>query len=414
MDFKSDLLSFLKERGFLYQCSSYERLDDILSNQKIKAYIGFDCTGYSLHVGSLLQILLLKYLQKYGHTPVVLLGGGTTIVGDPSGKDKSRQILSMEEIHKNTIGIRKTLESFFSFEGKNAAVLLNNADWLCNINYLDFLREFGSSFTINRMMSFDSVKARLEREQPLTFLEFNYLLLQAVDFHHLYNKYGVTLQMGGSDQWGNIINGIELVRRTFNQEVFGLTSILVTRSDGEKMGKSLSGAVWINADMFSTWDFYQYFRNVTDIDVFNYLKLFTEIPITEIDKLSKLQGKDINDAKKILAFEVTKLCHGEKEAFNNQNIAMNTFEKGETDSNLPSFFISENELNTGILLVSYLSKISVTSSNSEGRKLIQNGGVKINGTLCSDINHMINKTSLLNGIIKISIGKKKHVLLKAL
>lgn len=412
MNFKSDFLNLLQERGFIHQCSSFEGLDEKLSTEKVKAYIGFDCTATSLHVGGLIQILLLRYLQKFGHTPVALLGGGTTLVGDPTGKDETRKMLTLEDINKNTVGIRSVLEKFLNFEGENAAEIKNNAEWLCEFNYLEFLRDFGTSFTVNRMLSFDSVKLRLDRENPMTFLEFNYMLLQAVDFYYLNKNYGVSLQMGGSDQWGNIINGVELVRRRSQKEVFGLTSPLVTRADGTKMGKSLSGAVWLDGSMFSPWDFYQYFRNTDDLDVIKYLKLFTEIPMSEIEVLSKLQGKEINEAKKILAFEITKLCHGLEEAEKCQNIAINTFEKGSIDDNLPTFFVEEKEIEAGLPLINFLVTLGLTNSNGEGRKLIQNNGIKINEVAVSDAHYVITKKDISNDIIKVSMGKKKHILVK--
>ncbi len=412
MDFKSDFLNTLQERGFIHQCSSFEVLDELLSQEKVKGYIGFDCTATSLHVGSLIQILLLRYLQKFGHTPVALLGGGTTIIGDPSGRDESRKMLSMEGINTNMLGIKSVLAKFLTFDGENPAQIVNNAEWLCKFNYLEFLRDFGTSFTINRMLAFDSVKLRLERENPMTFLEFNYMLLQAVDFYYLNKSYGVSLQMGGSDQWGNIINGVELVRRISQKEVFALTTPLVTKSDGTKMGKTANGAIWLDEDHLSTWEFYQYFRNVDDLDVIKYLKLFTELPMSHIVELAKLKGKDINEAKKILAFEITKLCHGIKEAELNQNTAINTFEKGNLDDNLPTFFVEESKLSTGISLVGYLVELGLTSSNSEGKKLIQNLGIKINNIPVSDIGYNLSKNNISKNIIKISLGKKKHILVK--
>lgn len=410
MDFKSDFLNLLQERGFIHQCSNLEGLDAIMSQEKIKGYIGFDCTATSLHVGGLIQILLLKYLQKFGHTPVGLLGGGTTLVGDPTGKDETRKMLSNEDINNNMAGIKSVLEKFLNFDGKNPAQIVNNAEWLCEFNYLDFLRDFGTNFTINRMLTFDSVKLRLERENPMTFLEFNYMLLQAVDFYYLNKNHGVSLQMGGSDQWGNIINGVEIIRRKSQKEAFALTSGLVTKSDGTKMGKSVNGAVWLDDTMFSTWDFYQYFRNTDDLDVIKYLKLFTELPIAEIEVLSKLQGQDINEAKKILAFEITKLCHGEESAILNQNLAVNTFEKGTLDPNLPKFFARETELSAGFPLVGFLVTLGFTTSNGEGRKLIQNMGIKINDSTVTDITYIITKKDIVDNVIKISMGKKKHIL----
>ncbi|MCL2566609.1 MAG: tyrosine--tRNA ligase [Alphaproteobacteria bacterium] len=412
MNFKSDFLNLLNERGFIHQCSNFEELDKKLANSKIKAYIGFDATANSLHVGSLIQILMLRHLQKCGHTPIALLGGGTTLIGDPSGRDESRKMLSIEDINNNALGIRKVFTKFLSFEGSNAAQLLNNADWLCKFNYLEFLRDFGTNFTINRMLSFDSVKLRLQKENPMTFLEFNYMLLQGVDFYYLNKNHDITLQMGGSDQWGNIINGVELTRRMAQKEVFALTSPLLTKSDGSKMGKTAGGAVWLDNDLFSSWDFYQYFRNTDDADVIKFLKLFTEIDMAEIAKLEKLQGQEINEAKKILAFEITKLVHGEESAIANQTTAVNTFEKGVISDSLPTFFVEETQLNGGIPLINLLVSLSFTTSNGEGRKLILNGGIKLNDAAIADIAYQVSKKDLENGIIKISMGKKKHILVK--
>ncbi len=412
MQFKSDFLAFLNERGFLHQCSSYENLDDIMSKEKITAYIGFDCTANSLHVGSLMQILLLKYLQKFGHTPIALLGAGTTMIGDPSGRDESRKMLTVEQINENMLGIKAVLERFISFDGSNAGLLLNNADWLSKFSYLEFLRDFGVHFTVNRMLSFDSVKLRLEKENPMTFLEFNYMLLQAVDYLHLNQNHNVKLQLGGSDQWGNIINGVELIRRKDAKEVFALTTNLLTKSDGSKMGKTASGAVWLTPSMFSVWDFYQYFRNVDDLDVIKYLKIFTEIPMAEIGKLATLQGKELNEAKKLLAFEITKLCHGELEAKSAEELAINTFEKGIVDANLPTFFITSAELNDGLNIVDALIKFGLTASKGETRKLILNAGVKLNDAPVVDSNYSLSKVDIKDDVIKLSLGKKKHILLK--
>ncbi|UQY80406.1 Tyrosine--tRNA ligase 1 [Candidatus Hepatincola sp. Av] len=410
--FQSDFLNFLQERGLLYQCSSFEKLDNLLHTEKITAYIGFDCTAPSLHVGSLIQILLLKYLQKFGHSPIVLLGGGTTLVGDPSGKDDTRKLITTDNINNNLAGIKNTLSQFISFEGSNSAKILNNAKWLTKFNYLDFLREYGKDFTINRMLTFDSVKSRLDRESSFTFLEFNYMLLQAVDFYYLYKHYNVKLQLGGSDQWGNIINGVEIIRRKAHEEAFGLTSPLLTKADGTKMGKTATGAVWLNKDLFSVNDFYQFFRNTHDDDVIQYLKMFTEIPLTEIKKLSKLQGNEINEAKKILAFKLTELCHGLEAAKQAEKLAINVFEKKELDTNLPTYYVTKKQLLNGLPLVQFLVEIKVLSSNSEGRKLIQNNGLSINTEKCTDIHIKITNQDLQKEVIQISIGKKQHILIK--
>jgi tyrosyl-tRNA synthetase len=414
MKFKSDFLNTLSERGFLNQCSSFENLDNVMLNSKIKAYIGFDCTAKSLHIGSLIQIFILKYLQQFGHTPVILLGGGTTMVGDPTGKDESRKILTLEDINDNLLGIKSVLEKFVSFESENKAIMLNNYDWLSSFNYLDFLRGYGKEFTINRMLAFDSVKTRLQREQPLTFLEFNYMLLQAVDFLHLYKHHNTTLQMGGSDQWGNIINGVELIRRIEQKEVFGLTTPLLTKADGSKMGKTANGAVWLSANMFSPWDFYQYFRNVDDLDVIKFLKLFTYLPLNEIEKLALLKDREINEAKKILAFEITKIVHGEIEAQKSVNLAINTFENKELDANLPTYTIQYSNLSNGVSLVQVLTSLGLFESNSQGKKLIQNNAIKVNDISIVDINFKLSLADVKNDIIKISLSKKNHILLKVI
>ncbi len=411
-NFKSNFLNTLSERGFLNQCSNYDGLDNLLHNKKIKAYIGFDCTANSLHIGSLIQIFILKYLQDFGHTPVILLGGGTTLIGDPSGKDEARKMLSTEDINNNLLGIKSVLEKFVSFSVNNKAIMLNNIDWLAKFNYLDFLRDYGKEFTINRMLSFDSVKLRLQREQPLTFLEFNYMLLQAVDYLYLHKNYDVQLQMGGSDQWGNIINGVELIRRVSQGEVYGLTTPLLTKSDGTKMGKTANGAVWLSENMFSSWDFYQFFRNVDDLDVIKFLKLFTTLPLSQINDLAKLKDKEINEAKKILAFEITSIVHSQKSALECQNLAINTFENKTLDSNLPTYFVDEAQLNEGIILANYLTSIGLSSSNSNAKKLIQNNGIKVNDDAIADINYKLFKANIKNDCIKISLGKKNHILVK--
>ncbi|MGV3278486.1 tyrosine--tRNA ligase [Rickettsiales bacterium LUAb2] len=415
---KSKLLHELNERGFIYQASNLESLDNLLNTKKIKAYIGFDCTANSLHVGSLLQIMLFKHLQLHGHTPVVLLGGGTSLVGDPSGKDASRKMLTKEDIEFNKQGIKAVLSKFIDFDDNstNSAILLDNASWLTEFNYLDFLRSYGTQFTINRMLTFDSVKLRLEREQPLTFLEFNYMLLQAVDFLYLYKNHDVVLQLGGSDQWGNIINGVELIRRNCSKEAFALTSPLLTTSTGAKMGKSENGAVWLSSDKISTWEYYQFWRNVTDLDVIKFLKLYTFLPLNEINELAKLQGQELNTAKKILAFEATKLCFGEQEALAAANIAITTFEQKSLSEDLPTINLNKQELtkDSGVLLVDFLAINNIVKSKSEARKLIQNKGLRINDIIIEDINILLNEQNVnsSNQAIKLSIGKKSHYLIK--
>lgn len=407
-NFKSDFLAFLNERGLLHQCSSLENLDQHLASGSRRAYIGFDCTASSLHVGSLLPILLLKYLQDFGHQPVILLGGGTTLVGDPSGKDTMRQMLDNNTIADNLTGIQNLILKFLNQE-HNPPIILNNAQWLIQFNYLEFLRDYGTQFTINRMLTFDSVKLRLDRENPLSFLEFNYMLLQAVDFAHLYKTYNVTIQMGGSDQWGNIINGVELIRRKMQASTYALTAPLILKSDGSKMGKSADGAIWMESNLLSPWDFYQYFRNVDDKDVIYYLKIYTTLPINEINKLAQLKGSELNEAKKILAFEVTKICHGLEIANKQQELAHSIFVDKIDDADLPTFKILPSQYtNDEIGLTQILLDIQQINSKSEGRKLIQNKGIKINNIPVDDINYSIKINQLIIDPLKISIGKKKH------
>ena len=423
MNFKSDFLREFYQRGFFAQATHTESLDEALCNEKITAYIGFDCTAKSLHAGSLIQIMILRLLQKHGHKPIILLGGGTTKIGDPSGKDEARQVLSENKIAENLSGIKKTLEKFITFGGGAAnAILVNNDDWLKQLNYIDFLRDVGRHFSINRMLTFDSVKLRLEREQPLSFLEFNYMILQAYDFYELNQKYNCRLQIGGSDQWGNIVNGVELTRRIAaanndkNQlrEVFGLTSPLLTTSDGKKMGKTADGAVWLDESMLSVFDYFQYFRNTHDSDVGKFLCLFTDLPLEEINVLvggsgSPFEGgtsgrvsdamgvNSINKAKEILAFEATKICHGEKAA----NEALQKAREIFVSKNSAAF---ENvEAQIGKKLAEFIKEIGACSSNSEAKKLIEGKGVKINGELILDTNHQFNKT----GEFDLSVGKKK-------
>ncbi len=406
MNFKSKFLQEFQERGFLAQATHANELDDILNGQKITAYIGFDCTAKSLHVGSLIQIMILRLLQKHGHKPLVLLGGGTTKIGDPSGKDEARNILSEEKITENLGGIKKTLEQFISFEGLSAAVLVNNNDWLKDLNYIDFLRDFGKHFSVNRMLSFDSVKLRLEREQPLSFLEFNYMILQAYDFYELNLKHGCRLQIGGSDQWGNIVNGVELTRRVAaanddknkSREVFGLTSPLLTTADGKKMGKTADGAVWLDADMLSPFDYFQYFRNSHDADVIKFLKLFTDLEIAEIKNLENLKDQEINKAKEILAFEATKICHGEKIAAEVLQKAREIF----LNKNANAFEAKEIK-GVGKKLIEIIKEIGAVESNGEAKRLIEGRAVKINGEAVLDVNLVIEKV----GDFELAVGKKK-------
>ncbi len=414
--YKSDFLNLCEERGYIHQITDSERLDDILkSSSPVSAYIGFDCTAKSLHVGSLIQIMILKWYQECGHKPIVLMGGGTTKVGDPSGKDEARKILSEQDILDNMNGIKQVFQRFINFDsGSNKALMVNNDDWLKDINYISFLRDYGKHFSVNRMLSFDSVKLRLEREQNLSFLEFNYMILQAYDFVELFSKYGCKLQIGGSDQWGNIVNGIELGRRVKEAELFGLTTPLLTTSSGAKMGKTASGAIWLNQDMLSAYDYWQFWRNTEDADVGKFLRLFTTLPISEIEKLEKLGGAEINEAKKILANEATKLCHGEDAAKSAYETALKTFEQGISGDDLPKIEIPEDELQSGIPAYSIFHKAGLASSNGEARKLIRGNGAKVNDNPITDENLLINSSFIANdGYIKLSAGKKRHVLIKS-
>lgn len=410
-EYKSDLIRVLSERGFINQCTDIETLDDKASKEVITAYIGFDCTATSLHIGSLLPIMVLRWMQKTGHKPVVLMGGGTTKVGDPSGKDATRPVMTDEFIANNMAGIKTVFDKYLTFgDGKTDAMMVNNDDWLKELSYLDFLRDYGRHFTINRMMTFDSVKLRLDREQPLTFLEFNYMILQAYDFMELNRRHGLTLQMGGSDQWGNIINGVELTRRVSGNEVYGLTVPLLTTSNGQKMGKTANGAVWLNDDMLSAYDFWQFWRNTSDADVGRFLRLFTELPLDEIAKLEALEGQELNEAKKILAHEVTKLCRGEAAALNAAETARRTFEEGALGKDLPTF---EIELGDGIPAFDAMRRVELAKSGGEARRAIKGGGARLNDEPINDENILITAAHANeDGLIKLSFGKKRHALIK--
>lgn len=400
---KSDFLTEFKERGFFAQATHENELDEILATKKITAYIGFDCTATSLHVGSLIQIMILRLLQKHGHKPLILLGGGTTKIGDPTGKDEARKVLSEEQIQENLSGIKKTLEKFVSFEGENKAEIVNNDDWLKNLNYLEFLSNVGRHFSINRMLTFDSVKTRLEREQPLSFLEFNYMILQAYDFYYLNKEKNCILQIGGSDQWGNIVNGVELTRRLDikNKESFGLTSPLLTTADGKKMGKTADGAVWLDETMLSPFDYFQYFRNVDDRDVIRFLKLFTDLSLEQISEFEKLEGQEINKAKEILAFEATKICHGIDEANNALTKAKEIFIAKNTESfEEKEVFLNEDGNKK---LTEIIREIGASESNSQSKKLIEGKAVKINDEVILDINRSFSSVQSFN----LAVGKKK-------
>ena len=408
----NNFVNELQTREFIYQSTNLVDLKKSIESNKIKAYIGFDCTAKSLHVGSLIQIMMLRWLQKFGHQPIILLGGGTTKIGDPSGKDEARKVLGFNDIEENKNSIKKVFAKFLNFNSDNKAIILDNDEWLKDINYIDFLRDFGKYFSINRMINFESVKLRLDREQSLSFLEFNYMLLQAFDFYHLYNKEQCVLQMGGSDQWGNIVNGVELIRKKLGKEAFGLTSPLLTTSSGAKMGKTASGAVWLNEDMLSPYEYWQFWRNTEDADVIKFLKLFTELPLKYINELSKLSGKEINDAKIILADEATKLCHGIEAANSAKSTSKQTFEDNNIDNNLPKYEVSSIEIKNGMTLFKLLVSCNLAASNSAARKLIQGNGIRINNNVVSDINYIINQDDFDDKNLKLSVGKKKHMLVK--
>tara|TARA_B100000609_G_scaffold188255_1_gene174294 strand:- start:504 stop:1724 length:1221 start_codon:yes stop_codon:yes gene_type:complete len=404
----------MSERNFIHQVTDWTSLDTLLSQKNVVAYIGFDCTADSLHVGSLVQIMMLRYFQKCGHRPIVLMGGGTTKVGDPSGKDDARQLLSDNEIEKNKQGIKAVFEKYLTFgAGPSDAIMCDNDEWLSGLEYVQFLRDYGRHFSVNRMLSFDSVKLRLDREQPLSFLEFNYMILQAYDFLELSRRFDCSLQMGGSDQWGNIVNGVELTRRVDQKSVFGLTTPLVTTASGAKMGKSAQGAIWLNSDRLSPYDFWQYWRNTEDEDVDRFLKLFTELPLDEIARLSALKGNELNEAKKILAHEVTQLCHGRDAANSVAESARKTFEEGSVGQDLPFIIINKNDLEDGVWVIDAMRKLALIQSNGEGRRLIANGGVRVNDTVINDPEKQLNVSDIsISGMIKLSAGKKRHALVK--
>jgi len=412
--YKSDIINTLVDRGFLHQCTDIEALDRKASEGMLTGYIGFDCTADSLHVGSLVQIMMLRHFQKAGHKPIVLMGGGTTKLGDPSFKDESRPMLSEEKIASNISGIQQVFSKFLDFgEDGNQAIMVNNDDWLSKLNYIDFLREYGVHFTVNRMMSFESVKLRLDREQPLTFLEFNYMILQGYDFLELFRRHNCTVQLSGADQWGNVINGIELGRRVDQAELYGFTSPLITTSTGEKMGKSIGGAVWLNAERLSAYDYWQFWRNTGDADVICFLKLFTDLPLAEIAKLESLEGAELNQAKVLLANEATTLAHGAEAAAEAEATAKRTFEQGGAGDNLPTVEISGQELENGVSLINLLREAGLSSSNGDARRLIKGGGAKINDEKAADENVMVSNTDLNDdGVIKLSAGKKRHAIVR--
>ena len=408
---KSEFMRVMMERGFLADCTDYQALDEALLKGTLPGYIGFDATAKSLHVGSLIQIMMLRWLQKCGGKPIVLMGGGTTKVGDPSFRADERPLLSPAQIDDNIEGIRKVFTSYVTFgDGESDALMLNNAEWLDGLNYLDFLRDIGRHFSINRMLSFESVKSRLDREQSLSFLEFNYMILQAYDFLELNRRYGCLLQMGGSDQWGNIINGIDLTRRVLDTQIFGLTSHLLTTSDGKKMGKSQSGAVWLNAEMFSPYEFWQYWRNTTDADVGRFLKLYTELSVEECERLGALEGSEINAAKVILANEVTTLCHGAEAAAAAEATARDVFEKGGLGDELPTFAVTNAELADGVSVSSLFVRAGLAKSGKDAKRLIAEGGARLNDDPVSEAGQMITAQDLVEPI-KLTAGRKRHALI---
>ncbi len=410
MSFKSGFLNEINERGFIYQHIDIKDLDNLMSKNKISGYIGFDITSDSLHVGSLIQLMLLYWLDFYGHQSIALVGGGTTLIGDPSGKDQTRKILSKKEIDRNISNIERTFSRFINLQ-KNS-LIINNYNWLSDLNYIDFLREFGSRITLNKMLTFDSVKSRLDREQPLTILEFNYMLLQAYDFYYLNKNHNCVLQMGGSDQWGNILSGVDLIRKINKKEAFGITSPLITNSDGSKMGKTADGAVWLNKEKISNLDFFQFWRNVNDQDVSRFLYLFTKLPLDEIKKLSLLKNQEINEAKKILAYEVTKIIRGTEEANEALEIADNTFSSKIVDQRLPNISHNETDIkNNSFTILDAIEKLKLANSRSEVKRLIKSDGIKVNDKLYKNNDLSLSEYSALKEI-KIAVGKKKIGILK--
>ena len=409
----SDFLHDATARGFVHQCTDTEGLEAALNADIVTAYIGFDCTADSLHVGSLVQIILLRLLQRHGHRPLVLMGGGTTRIGDPSGKDESRQLLTDETIRENMAGIRRVFSPFLTFgHDHTGALLANNADWLDALGYIPLLRDVGVHFTINRMLGFDSVKLRLDREQPLTFLEFNYMILQSYDFRELFRRHGVTLQMGGSDQWGNIVSGVDLVRRTEGKPVFGLTTPLITTSSGAKMGKTARGAIWLTEDRLGPYDYWQFWRNTEDADVGRFLRLFSDLPLPEILRLESLGGAEINEAKKILATEATALCHGRAAAEASAETARRAFEEGAAAEDLPSITVAAADLAAGILLVRLFVDAGLSASLSEARRLVKGGGARLNDVAVPDDTTRVSAADLRDGMIKLSAGRKQHRLVR--
>ncbi len=410
----SEFLRTFVERGAYYDCSAPEDLDELFRKERVTAYIGFDCTAKSMHVGNLVQLMTLRRLQKAGHRPILLMGGGTTKAGDPSGKDETRLILTPEQIEANKQSMLAGVQHLLKFgDGPSDAIMVDNAEWLDRLEYIPFLREVGRHFSVNRMLSMDSVRLRLEREQALSFLEFNYSLMQAYDFVELHKRYGCRVQSSGSDQWGNVVSGIELGRRMENVQLFGLTTPLITTASGAKMGKTAQGAVWLNSDMLPVYDYWQYWRNCEDGDVARFLKLFTELPLDEIERLAGLRDAEINEAKKILATEATAMVHGRAAADQAAETARQTFEDGLAAASLPSVDVAPEELSSGLGVLSAFVKAGLVASTGEARRQVKGGGLKINDATVTDERATLNSADLIDGAIKLSLGKKKHVLLKA-
>lgn len=412
---KSDFLQILSSRGYIHQCSDQDGLDALAAKGEVIAYVGYDCTAPSLHVGSLISIMMLRWLQQTGNTPIVLMGGGTTRVGDPSGRDETRRILTLEQIEDNKRGIKQVFNRFLAFgDGKGRASMVDNADWLAPLNYIEFLRDVGSHFSVNRMLSMDSAKLRLEREQELSFIEFNYMLLQSYDYVELARRRGCNLQMGGSDQWGNIVMGLDLGRRMGTHQLYALTCPLLTTASGAKMGKTASGAVWLNEEQLSAYDYWQFWRNTEDADVARFLKLFTTLPLGEIERLAALGGAEINEAKKVLATEATALLHGREKAEAAAETARKTFEEGALAADLPSVDIARGELAGGLGVLVAFVRAGLVASNGEARRQIKGGGLKVNDQIVDDERRALSPADLTgDGVIKLSLGKKKHVLLRA-
>jgi tyrosyl-tRNA synthetase len=411
--FKSEFLRTMQARGYIHQITHPVELDEAATGGVITAYIGFDATASSLHVGHLIQIMMLRRLQQAGHKPIVLMGGGTTKVGDPTDKDGQRPLLTHEQIQGNIATIKGTFQRFLTFgDGPTDAIMVDNDEWLSKFGYVEFLRNYGVHFTVNRMLAFDSVKARLEREQPMTFLEFNYMLMQSVDFLELERKYGCVLQMGGSDQWGNIVNGVELIRRVDAKPSFGLTTPLLSTASGQKMGKTVGGAVWLNADMRSPYDYWQFWRNTEDADVGRFMRLFTDMPLDEIARYAALQGAEINEAKKVLANAATTLLHGAEAAATAEAASRAAFEQGQVSADLPTHEVAAAELKAGIVLAALAADAGLASSRGEARRLAQGGGLKVNDKAETDGNRLITAADLADGVVKLGAGKKKIVLVK--